>query len=284
MGLHRAGSNAQTGRRFHAIKEPASESPAEKITPRLDETMAPRAKAPPAKTPARPGGRPRKVLVPAPPVWVGLDFARERDLHAQGLAPVAGADEVGRGPLAGPVVAAAVVLDPERVPQGLDDSKKLTKARREALYLEICATAEVAVSLAPPTRIDRDNIRQATLWALANAVRGLPCRPAFLLVDGNDPPAVDCRVEAVVGGDGLIASIAAASIVAKVVRDRLMAGLGMAFPAYGFERHMGYATAEHGAALREHGPCLHHRRSFAPVREQQLGLFADEGGDLEEID
>jgi len=217
------------------------------------------------------------------PAWRGLDFSRERALYTGGFAPVAGADEVGRGPLAGPVVAAAVVLDPARVPQGLDDSKKLPRARREALYAEICATAEVAVALAPPVRIDRDNIRQATLWALANAVRGLPRCPAFLLVDGNDPPQVACAVEAVVGGDGLIASIAAASIVAKVVRDRLMAGVGAAFPAYGFERHMGYGTPEHGAALRAHGPCLHHRRSFAPVREQQLALFSA-AGELEEAD
>ena len=208
----------------------------------------------------------------------GLGFERERALYARGVPLVAGADEVGRGPLAGPVVAAAVVLDPGRVPAGLDDSKKLSAARREALYLEICASADVAVSLAPPARIDRDNIRRATLWALAAAVRGLPRPPAFLLVDGNDPPAVPCEVEAVVGGDGLIASIAAASIVAKVTRDRLMARLGAAFPAYGFERHMGYGTAAHGAALRDHGPCPHHRFSFAPVREQQgiLPLAPDE--------
>lgn len=205
----------------------------------------------------------------------GLDFARERALLRTGLFPIAGADEVGRGPLAGPVVAAAVVLDPERVPRGLDDSKKLTAARREALYAEICATAHVAVTMAPPRRIDRDNIRQATLWALAAAVRALPCRPALLLVDGNDPPDVPCQVEAIVGGDGLIASIAAASIVAKVVRDRLMGQLGAVHPLYGFERHMGYGTPEHGAALRAHGPCDHHRRSFAPVREQQLRLLAD---------
>ncbi|MFG1381166.1 ribonuclease HII [Xanthobacter versatilis] len=249
--------------------------------------MSPRPKAPPQPAepdPAlpRPRGRPPKAgAVTAG--WVGLDFTRERALYADGRAPVAGADEVGRGPLAGPVVAAAVVLDPARVPQGLDDSKKLTRAKRESLYLEICATAEVAIALAPPERIDRDNIRQATLWALANAVRGLPCRPAFLLVDGNDPPRVDCEVEAIVGGDGLVASIAAASIVAKVVRDRLMAGVGAAFPAYGFERHMGYGTREHGAALKAHGPCLHHRRSFAPVREQQLGLFPAPG-ELEEAD
>lgn len=237
--------------------------------------MASRPKAPssnPGPAAARPRGRSPKAAGGANG-WVGLDFSRERTLYGRGIGPVAGADEVGRGPLAGPVVAAAVVLDPARVPQGLDDSKKLTRAKREALYLEICATAEVAIALAPPARIDRDNIRQATLWALASAVRGLPCRPAFLLVDGNDPPEVACEVEAVVGGDGLIASIAAASIVAKVVRDRLMAGVGAAFPAYGFERHMGYGTREHGAALKAHGPCLHHRRSFAPVREQQLGLF-----------
>ncbi|MFS8037777.1 ribonuclease HII [Xanthobacter sp. AM11] len=230
-------------------------------------TPRPRSIAP-ATAPAT--GRPRKAAGPSRP---GLDFARERALLAGGFAPVAGADEVGRGPLAGPVVAAAVVLDPERVPPGLDDSKKLTAAKREALYAQICATAEVAVCLAPPGRIDRDNIRQATLWAIAGAVRGLPCHPAYLLVDGNDPPQAACTVETVVGGDGLIASIAAASIVAKVVRDRLMAGLGAAFPAYGFQRHMGYGTAEHGAALAAHGPCLHHRQSFAPVRAQQLALF-----------
>lgn len=210
-----------------------------------------------------------------------LDFSRERAMMARGFLPVAGADEVGRGPLAGPVVAAAVVLDPDRIPAGLNDSKKLSAARREALYAQICATAEVAVSLAPPARIDRDNIRQATLWALAQAVAGLPRKPALLLVDGNDPPAVACAVEAFVGGDGRIASIAAASIVAKVVRDRLMGRLGAAFPAYGFEQHMGYGTAAHAAALRAHGPCPHHRRSFAPVREQQLGLFAGPAEDGE---
>lgn len=204
---------------------------------------------------------------------VTCHFRREKALHKSGVVPVAGVDEAGRGPLAGPVVAAAVILDPARVPEGLDDSKKLTAPRREALFLQICATAQVAISLAPPSRIDRDNIRQATLWAQVNAVKALPVAPAFVFVDGNDPPPLSCRVEAVIGGDGLIASIAAASIVAKVTRDRLMAGLGAAFPAYGFERHMGYATQEHGAALRQHGPCPHHRRSFAPVRERQLGLF-----------
>lgn len=206
-----------------------------------------------------------------------LDFSRERAHMAAGLLPVAGADEVGRGPLAGPVVAAAVILDPERVPAGLNDSKKLSAAKREALYAQICATAEVGVSLAPPARIDRDNIRQATLWALAQAVAGLPRLPALLLVDGNDPPDVSCAVEAIVGGDACVASIAAASIVAKVVRDRLMVQLGAAFPVYHFEDHKGYGTKAHSEALKAHGPCRHHRVSFAPVREQQLRLFGSDG-------
>lgn len=216
------------------------------------------------------GGRPRAAARTAG----GLGFDREAQAYARGVPLVAGADEAGRGPLAGPVVAAAVILDPARVPEGLDDSKKLPHARREALFELICATAEVSVSLAPPARIDRDNIRQASLWALASAVRGLPRCPSLVFVDGNDPPLMPCELEMVIGGDGLIASIAAASIVAKVTRDRLMAGVGAAFPAYGFERHMGYATPEHSAALRAHGPCAHHRHSFAPVREQQLSLFA----------
>ncbi len=209
----------------------------------------------------------------------GLDFTREQTLYAQGHlhplhAPIAGADEVGRGPLAGPVVAAAVILDPERVPQGLADSKKLSAKRREAMYQDICRCAEIGIALAPPARIDRDNIRQATLWALAQAVRALPRAPGLLLADGNDPPNAACTVETIVGGDNLVASIAAASIVAKVVRDRLMVRLGAEFPAYGFERHMGYGTPAHLAALRAHGPCPHHRHSFAPIRQKDLLLGA----------
>ncbi len=218
----------------------------------------------------------RGVKVVAKPAKVsGLGFARERAAYKLGATPIAGADEAGRGPLAGPVVAAAVILDPRRVPKGLDDSKKLSREKREALFAEICATAEVAVSLAPPTRIDRDNIRQASLWALASAVRGLSRCPALVFVDGNDPPPMPCDLEMVIGGDALIASIAAASIVAKVTRDRLMMAVGAAYPVYGFERHMGYSTPAHGIALRAHGPCKHHRQSFAPVREQQLLLFSD---------
>src|SRR3989440_4792885 len=199
-------------------------------------------------------------------------FNRERYAMKQGLYPVAGCDEAGRGPLAGPVVAAAVVLDPKRIPRGLNDSKKLSREEREALYDKICASAEVAVAFGSTARIDRDNILQASLWALARAVRALPVRPQLVFVDGCDRIAVSCDCEAVIGGDGLVASIAAASIVAKVTRDRLMARLGLAHPGYGFERHMGYSVPEHFEALSRLGPTIHHRRSFAPVAEF-LGLI-----------
>ena len=192
-------------------------------------------------------------------------FARERRALAKGVWPVAGCDEAGRGPLAGPVVAAAVVLDPKRVPRGLDDSKKLDREQREALYLKICATAQVAVAFGSTARIDRDNILQASLWALARAVKALPVRPQLVFVDGRDRIDAGCDCEVVISGDALVASIAAASIVAKVTRDRLMMRLGAAHPGYGFERHMGYGVPEHFAALGRLGPTIHHRRSFAPV-------------------
>ncbi len=192
-------------------------------------------------------------------------FEREAALLTQGVWPVAGCDEVGRGPLAGPVVAAAVILDPARVPQGLNDSKKLKAHQREMLFAEICASASVSVAIASPARIDRDNILRASLWALARAVRGLADAPNHVFVDGRDRIDVACGCEPVIGGDALIASIAAASIVAKVARDRLMMQLGAEHPGYGFERHMGYGVPAHMAALRELGPCTHHRRSFAPI-------------------
>jgi ribonuclease HII len=194
-------------------------------------------------------------------------FARERRAMKRGIAPVAGCDEAGRGPLAGPVVAAAVILDPKRIPRGLNDSKKLTRERREVLYDRICATAEVAVAVASRERIDRDNIRQASLWALARAVAALPVRPRLVFVDGCDRIDVGCECEAVISGDALLLSIAAASIVAKVTRDRLMIHLGVIHPGYGFERHMGYSVPEHTQALARLGPTVHHRRSFAPVAE-----------------
>jgi len=192
-------------------------------------------------------------------------FRRERTVLKRGIWPVAGCDEAGRGPLAGPVVAAAVILDPDDVPRGLDDSKRLTPERREVLYERICARAQVAVAMAPPARIDRDNILRASLWALTRAVMALPVKPRLVFVDGRDRIDAGCDCEAVIGGDGLVASIAAASIVAKVTRDRLMTCLGAAHPGYGFERHMGYSVPEHFAALERLGPTIHHRRSFAPV-------------------
>jgi len=194
-------------------------------------------------------------------------FARERAAIRRGVFPVAGCDEAGRGPLAGPVVAAAVILDPNHIPRGLNDSKKLTAVERDKLYERIFATAEVGVAFGSRARIDRDNIRRASLWALARAVAALAVRPRLVFVDGIDRIDVDCDCdcEAVVCGDALVLSIAAASIVAKVVRDRLMMQIGAAHPGYGFERHMGYAVPEHCRALAALGPTVHHRRSFAPV-------------------
>lgn len=183
----------------------------------------------------------------------------------RGTGPIAGCDEAGRGPLAGPVVAAAVILDPQRVPKGLDDSKKLTRERREELFEEICATSAVAVTVASVARIERDNILRASLWALARAVRALPEMPGHVFVDGRDKLDVSCACDAVIGGDALVASISAASIVAKVARDRLMCKLALDHPGYGFDSHMGYGVPAHLAALRLLGPTVHHRRLFAPV-------------------
>jgi ribonuclease HII len=205
-------------------------------------------------------------------------FRRERRALAKGVWPVAGCDEAGRGPLAGPVVAAAVILDPERIPRGLNDSKKLDAAQREKLYEKICASAQVAVAFGTVERIDRDNILRASLWALARAVKALPARPQLVFVDGNIKIDCGCECQAVVSGDALVASVAAASIVAKVTRDRLMTRLGLAHPGYGFERHMGYSVPEHFAALAKLGPSIHHRRSFAPVAAKlaALGAVSDE--------
>lgn len=210
----------------------------------------------PAKQPARQNGD-----KPAP----RPSFARERALMKRGARTVAGCDEAGRGPLAGPVVAAAVVLDPRRIPKGIDDSKKLTRERREELFEEICATASVAVTIASVARIERDNILRASLWALARAVHALPELPCHVFVDGRDRLDVKCGCDAVIGGDARILSVAAASIVAKVSRDRLMCKLALDHPGYGFESHMGYAVPAHLDALRRLGPTLHHRRLFAPI-------------------
>jgi ribonuclease HII len=205
-------------------------------------------------------------------------FRRERRWLNRGIFPIAGCDEAGRGPLAGPVVAAAVILDPARIPRGLNDSKKLDADDREALYEKICASAQIAVAFGGVERIDRDNILRASLWALARAVKALPVKPKFVFVDGNMKIDCGCDCQAVVSGDALVASIAAASIVAKVTRDRLMKRLGLAHPGYGFERHKGYSVPEHFAALKRLGPTVHHRRSFAPVAAKlaALGLVSDE--------
>lgn len=209
--------------------------------------------------------KPPAARLPLPEIEVRPTFARERAAMKRGVWPVAGCDEAGRGPLAGPVVAAAVILDPKRIPRGLDDSKKLTHERREILFERICARAEVAVAFAPPERIDRDNILRASLWALSRAVASLPVRPQLVFVDGRDRIEACCDCEPVIGGDALVLSIAAASIVAKVTRDRLMRRLGLAHPDYGFEQHKGYGVPQHVAALGQFGATIHHRRSFAPV-------------------
>jgi len=183
-------------------------------------------------------------------------------------AAIAGVDEAGRGPLAGPVVVAAVILDPRCIIAGLDDSKKLTAARRDALFEQIQATALACCIIAvPPAEIDRLNILKATLLGMQRAVEGLALRPSLALVDGNRVPRLPCEARAIVGGDGLEPAISAASILAKVSRDRQMVELHGQFPLYGFDQHKGYPTAAHLQALTEHGPCPAHRRSFAPVRD-----------------
>src|SRR3981189_2603604 len=212
------------------------------------------------KSQDKPAKLPKGVIAVAPP-----SFRGERALIKRGVWPVAGCDEAGRGPLAGPVVAAAVVLDPKRIPRGIDDSKRLTPERREELFEEICATSSFAVAFASPARIDRDNILRASLWALTRAVQALPELPKHVFVDGRDRIDVACDCDAVIGGDGIVMSIAAASIIAKVTRDRLMSALALDCPGYGFENHKGYAVPEPPEALGRLGPSVHHRRFFAPV-------------------
>jgi len=194
------------------------------------------------------------------------DFSHEQMLLDRGARYVAGVDEAGRGPLAGPVVVAAVRLDPENIPEGLNDSKKLTAERRDALFDAIMASADVAIVSAPPGDIFTHNIRGATLAAMARAVAALPRPVDRALVDGRDvPPALPCPGLALIGGDGRSVSIAAASIIAKVTRDRMCAIMDCDAPQFGFSGHKGYGTAAHLAALNLHGPCRHHRRDFAPV-------------------
>jgi ribonuclease HII len=199
-------------------------------------------------------------------------FRKERALMRAGVWPVAGVDEAGRGPLAGPVSAAAVILDPENLPKGLADSKVLTAAERDDLYDIILSRAlAVAVGFSPAAEIDRINIRQATLTAMCRALHALPMRAAHALVDGNDlPQKFHCPGETIIKGDATSMSIAAASIIAKVTRDRLMARMHAAYPQYGFATHMGYATRAHRDAISAHGQCPIHRLSFAPFKSLPL--------------
>ena len=181
---------------------------------------------------------------------------------------IAGVDEAGRGPLAGPVVAAAVILDERKLIPGLADSKILSPMRREQLYEQICADALCcSIASASVEEIDRLNILQATMLAMRRAVLGLRLTPVKVLVDGNRIPVMQVLAEAIVKGDALVPSISAASILAKVYRDRWCAQVHLQFPQYGFDAHKGYGTQAHMAALREHGACPQHRRSFAPVAE-----------------
>ena len=183
--------------------------------------------------------------------------------------PVAGIDEAGRGPWAGPVVAAAAILDPDRLPGPLlariDDSKRLSRAEREALFAPLARHAAIGIGIAEVDEIDSVNILQATLRAMRRALDALNQPVAVALVDGNRSPALPCPVRTVVGGDALSLSIAAASIMAKVTRDRMMAALAADHPGYGWERNAGYGTAEHAGALERLGITLQHRRSFAPI-------------------
>lgn len=211
------------------------------------------------------------------PVTDGPDFSLEEAALREGLWPVAGTDEAGRGPLAGPVVAAAVILDPTRIPEGLNDSKQLTAARREALFAEILASSIVSIASSAAGRIDETDIRKASLDAMRRAVLGLHRRPALVIADGRDvPPGLPCLGRAVVKGDARSLSIAAASIVAKVARDRMMARADTRFPSYGFAVHAGYATLRHRSAITLHGPCPLHRMTFRPLRgEGEEGVEPD---------
>jgi ribonuclease HII len=206
-------------------------------------------------------------------VQAGLDFESPLDV-------ICGVDEAGRGPLAGPVVAAAVILDPKRRIRGLDDSKVLSAKKREALYDKIVERSLAwCVASASVEEIDTLNILHATMLAMKRAVEGLSIMPTLAKIDGNRCPTLSVRSEAIVSGDALVPCISAASILAKVTRDRMLLDLHQTFPMYGFDAHAGYGTPQHLLALREHGPCAHHRRSFAPVREAHLRL----GGTLGEL-
>ena len=195
------------------------------------------------------------------------DFAFETAAHTRGLDPVCGIDEAGRGPWAGPVVAAAVILTPGQIPMGLADSKVLSRQRRDALYNQIMSNALVGIGKADVAEIDELNILAATMWAMRRAVANLNQAPRHALVDGNRAPDLPCGVECLIKGDGRCLSIAAASIIAKVTRDREMTALAKQYPGFGWERNAGYGTAEHRDGLARLGPNEMHRSSFAPIQK-----------------
>lgn len=193
------------------------------------------------------------------------------DLEKQYPAPVAGVDEAGRGPWAGPVVAAAVILNPNDLPEGLDDSKKLSVKRRDALFQQIAGRAQFGIGIGTVEEIDRINIARANDLAMLRAIAALPSQPAFVLIDGRHVPhTLDLPARAEIKGDGKSLSIAAASIIAKVTRDRIMADLARQHPGFGWERNAGYGTPEHREALTRLGVTPHHRRSFQPIRQALL--------------
>lgn len=186
----------------------------------------------------------------------------ENELNLKGFNYIGGIDEAGRGPLAGPVCAACVILDKNNIPEGINDSKKLTEKKREALYSKIMDTAIVSYSLVDAKIIDEINIRQATILAMQNAAKGMSIKPDYLLIDGNFTIGLSENEQFVIGGDAKSLSIGAASIIAKVTRDRLMLKIDEEYPMYNFKKHKGYGTKEHIEAIKKYGPCPYHRASF----------------------
>jgi ribonuclease HII len=193
------------------------------------------------------------------------NFTFEYQAYSDGHTLVCGIDEAGRGPWAGPVVASAVILDQKNIPPGLNDSKKLSEANREAAFGPIMQSSHVGIGIVSAAEIDEINILQATFLAMQRAFAQLKITPHLALIDGNKSPKLNCKTQTIIGGDALSLSIAAASIIAKVTRDRIMHEHDQTYPHYGFARHKGYGTVAHSAALAIHGPCAEHRKSFQPI-------------------
>lgn len=235
-------------------------------------------KNPPSESPPEPQ---RKRDRAAARVVTGPSYAFEIE-HGAPQRRICGIDEAGRGPLAGPVVAAAVVLDPANFPEGLDDSKKLNHARREKLFTQLSTCADIGIGIASVEEIDRLNILWASMLAMSRALEALQVAPQFALIDGNRVPNIPCPGRAIISGDALVLSIAAASIAAKVTRDRMMLELAAEHPGYGWETNQGYGTATHLDALKRLGTTQHHRRSFAPVRNM-LSPEIPKGLDVVEV-